>query len=155
MHQDIDESIKFFRLSSGEDIISEVIESEIDGQLSYTLLNPMKVVYMIGKPGFISISLMEWIFSRVCETQEFELNLNEVITTGTPTKGIIEHYYECVDHFESRREDLNKKVKLDAPIEHHEHMKIFEEQEEERDVPLDELQELIKDRIEGKKRTIH
>ena len=98
---------------------------------------------------------MEWIFSRVCATQAFELTITEVIPTGTPTKGIIEHYYECVDHFESRREDLNKKVKLDAPIEHHEHMKMFEEQEEERDVPLDELQELIKDQIEGKKRTIH
>jgi hypothetical protein len=155
MHQDVENIVKFFRLTSGEDIISEVIETQINEKTSYILVNPMKIVYMFGRPGYVSISMMEWIFTKVCENQEFELNINEVLTTGDPTESIINHYYECIDHFESRKEDLNKRVKLDAPIEPHEHMEMLENQQEERDVPLEELQELIKNAMEGKKRTIH
>lgn len=155
MHQDVENNVKFFRLTSGEDIISEVIETQINEKTSYKLVNPMKIVYMIGRPGYMYISMMEWIFTRVCENQDFELNINEVLITGVPTESIINHYYEYIDHFESSKEDLNKRVKLDAPIESHEHMEMLENQQEERDVPLEELQELIKNAMESKKRTIH
>ena len=156
MYQEIDNNIKFLRLVTGEDIISEVIESSIDNKITYTLLNPMKVVYVMNtRPGIISISLMEWVFTKICDHQEFSVGPNNILTTSVPTENLISYYNDCIDHFEDRRQDINKKVKFDAPMEQQDHMELFQEQQEEREVPLEELQELIKEALEDKKRTLH
>lgn len=159
MHQPTENNIKFFRLVTGEDIISEAVESVIDDKTTYTLFNPLKIVYVMGKPGFISISLMEWVFSRVVDMQEFELKPESILVTSQPGENLITYYHDCIEHFEERKQVMHDKMKLDAPMEPHDHMNMFNEREveieEEKEVPLEELQELIKLQLEGKKRILH
>lgn len=148
------EDVKFFRLVTGEDIISEVVEMSIDDKTIYTLLNPMKIVYMMGKPGFLSISMMEWIFSRICDVQEFNLKPNDILTVGQPSENLITYYHECVDNFEAKRQILNKKVEFGAPTENHEDIP-SEYTDEDDTSAMEELQEIIKNTLDNKKRILH
>lgn len=92
----MEQNIEFFRLVTGEDIVSEC---EIHDDY-YRLINPCKVVYTSSrKDGFLSISLMQWIFSKICEDQVFELPKDQVLIKSKPNEKMIEHYYSSVEHF--------------------------------------------------------
>lgn len=89
-------AVKFLRLNNGEDIVAEV--EELDG--SFVVMNPCKVMYISsGKTGFLSISLMQWVFSRICSEQSFELNKRDVLFVTLPNESMTEHYYDSVEHF--------------------------------------------------------
>ena len=104
--------IHFLRLKTGEDIISEVQETDN----SYILMNPCKVLYLKSqKTGFLSISLMQWIFSKLCSEQTFEMDKNEVLVKALPDDTFVEHYWNSVDHFlNSKSQD---QIEYDSPIE--------------------------------------
>ena len=104
--------IHFLRLKTGEDIISEVQETDN----SYILMNPCKVLYLKSqKTGFLSISLMQWIFSKLCSEQTFEMDKNEVLVKALPDDTFVEHYWNSVDHFlNSKSKD---QIEYDSPIE--------------------------------------
>ena len=88
--------VHFLRLKTGEDLISEVQETPT----TYILLNPCKVMYLKSKKtGYLSISLMQWIFSKMCKEQTFEMDKNEVLVKGEPDETFVEHYWNSVDHF--------------------------------------------------------
>lgn len=108
-----EQKVEFFRLVTGEDIVSEY---ELDYNTnSYRLYNPCKVVYLTsGKPGFLSISLMQWIFSKLCAEQEFLLPINQVLIKSTVTESMVDHYFQSVDYFE--KNELKKKIEFDSPI---------------------------------------
>ena len=92
----MDTEIQFLRLKTGEDLISEVHETDS----TYILMNPCKVLYLKSqKTGFLSISLMQWVFSKLCSEQTFEMDKNEVLTKALPNDSFIEHYWNSVDHF--------------------------------------------------------
>lgn len=115
----LEESIKFVRLSSGEDLISQIIEiRKEDEDAYYILINPLKIVYMAGtKPGILSISLMQWVFHRVCSDQEFTLYPSDVITMGKPTDSLVEYYQDSLDHFEEVKEKLKKNTEFTSSSE--------------------------------------
>lgn len=94
-------NVTFIRMNTGEDLISEITEMKLpDGSMTYTLHNPMKVLYLTGqKPGYMSISLSQWVFSKISTVQEFIIYPNDVVTMGIPTDRMIEYYWDCVDHF--------------------------------------------------------
>lgn len=88
--------IQFLRLKNGEDIIAEIQETAT----TYILLNPCKVLYLKGsKPGFISLSLMQWVFMKICSEQVFEIVKEEVLFKSYPDESLIEHYWNSVEHF--------------------------------------------------------
>jgi hypothetical protein len=134
----LEESIKFIRLSTGEDLISQIIEIRKEEEDSYyILINPLKIVYITGnKAGMLSISLMQWVFHRVCSEQEFTIYPSDVITIGKPTDSLTEYYQESLEHFAEMREKLEKNTEFSAS-----------EEETYKDVDddklLDELKELI------------
>ena len=95
-------AIKFIRLQTGEDLISQVVEIEREGGNSIILINPMKLVYMAGsKKGVLSISMMQWVFNRVCDYQEFTIYPEDVITMASPSQNVIKYYLSVVDFFET------------------------------------------------------
>ena len=114
-------SVKFIRLSTGEDIVSEVLEiDEGDGVFYYQLANPMKVVYMIpgNRPGIFSISLMQWIFNRLCNDQSFTLHPSSIITMGTPTDALIDYYWKSIDSSDENKEKEEKDTEfIDEDLE--------------------------------------
>jgi hypothetical protein len=108
------DNVKYIRMITGEDIISEVIELSDNDNHSYMFINPMKIVYMMNnKPGpSMTISVMHWIFTRICDVQEFNINTEDVMTLAKPAAGLVEHYYECLEHFESMKND-NRDIEFD------------------------------------------
>jgi hypothetical protein len=133
-----EESIKFLRLSTGEDIISQVIEVTEKDESHYMLVNPLKIIYMTGaKQGRLSISLMQWIFHRVCSTQEFVIYPSDIITLAAPSSGLKEYYTESVEHFQKVREDLEKNTEFESSSEDD----TFQNEDEEN--ILNELKEML------------
>lgn len=108
----IEENVKFIRLSTGEDIISQIIEVNENENQSFVLVNPLKILYTVGtNPGYIQISMMEWVFSRVCDDQEFTLNPSDIITIGTPSNHVMHYYWETLETF------LKKKALKERNVE--------------------------------------
>lgn len=88
--------VQFLRLKSGEDLITEVEETET----TLLLINPCKILYLKGnKSGFLSISLMQWVFSRITSEQIFEIDKREVLFKTLPDDSMVIHYWNSVEHF--------------------------------------------------------
>lgn len=141
MNQPVEQNdnVKYIRMITGEDIISEVVEVNDKDNLSYVFINPMKIVYMmINKPEpNMSISLMHWIFARICDVQEFSIRADDVLTLGKPSASLVEHYYECLGHFEAMKNDSEEDIKFD-----------------DNDAGLEALQKVIED-FKINKRKLH
>jgi hypothetical protein len=145
----LEESIKFIRLSNGEDLISQIIEIRKEEEDSYyILINPLKIVYMTGtKPGILSISLMQWVFHRVCSDQEFTIYPSDVLTMAKPTDSLIEYYQDSLYHFDEVKEKLKKNTEF-SPTEEE---GTFEDVDD--DKLLDELKEILENT--SSKRILH
>jgi hypothetical protein len=105
MHQPVTE-IYHIRLNTGEDLISEVVwpETKPGNEGHVVLVNPMKIICIpSNKPGFVSLSLMQWIFSKITQEQEFNIFSRDILTMSRPNVNLREYYVETVDYF-------NKKV---------------------------------------------
>ena len=106
----MEQDIQFLRLKNGEDLITEV--QETDGSL--VLVNPCKILYLKGKKsGFLSISLMQWVFFRISADQMFEIDKNEVLFKTLPDDGMIIHYINSVEHFLEKESSSN--IEYDDP----------------------------------------
>ena len=106
----IETSVKFIRLVTGEDIISEMtyIETEKDSQ--YILSNPMKVLYIpAGKSNMLSITLSQWVYWRICEEQEFTLKDKDVLLVNDCSSSMEEYYWSTIEHLESYKETVISK----------------------------------------------
>lgn len=111
MHQPVSE-IYHIRLNTGEDLISQVVWPETKkGHEPHVILHhPMKIVCLpSNKPGFVSLSLMQWIFSKITPEQEFNIFSRDILTMSRPTKNLIEYYKETIDYFniKSNKNDVN------------------------------------------------
>lgn len=120
MHQPISE-IYHVRLSNGEDLISEVIwaETKPGTESHITLVNPMKIICIPSKkPGFVTLSLMQWIFKKITEDQEFNIFSRDILTMSKPNPSLKEYYVETVDYFNGKDQqsalqyldDLDKEI---------------------------------------------
>ncbi len=134
----LEESIKFIRLSNGEDLISQLVEVRKEEEDSYyILINPLKIVYMTGnKPGILSISLMQWVFHRVCSDQEFTIYPSDVLTMAKPTDSLTEYYQDSLEHFDEVKEKLKKNTEFSSTEDG-----VFEDVDD--DKLLDELKEIL------------
>jgi len=129
--------IKFLRLVTGEDIIGliqEIPKDDFD-EWHYRIQDPMKIVYLSNPiaPTRMSISLMQWIFSRICTEQMFKIYTNEVLTVGIPSASIIEYYNEALDRIDRHEEVIDDNTTIDE----------------------DELIESIKDYFKKDTETVH
>lgn len=115
--KDIEGQVRFFRLNNGEDIIAysyHVPKDDVE-QGYYIVNDPMKIVYMTASRGmkpYMSISLMQWVFSRISEKQEFRLEDKDVLFTVEPAVGLTDYYYETVEHFIEMKERQKKEIQF-------------------------------------------
>lgn len=138
----LENSIQFIRLVTGEDLISEVTEVEKNNEVYYILNNPMKVMYMSGsKPGILSISLMQWVFWKVTNDQEFHLLPKDVLTFANTSPSMEEYYWSSLEHFEQYKESVE--LSEEATEE--------EEQVEDLKESLDSLLEIINSSLDKRK----
>lgn len=133
----MDTDVQFLRLKTGEDLITEVQETED----TLILLNPCKVMYLKGTgTSYLSISLMQWIFTKICSEQVFEIDKNEVLVKTFPDEGLIEHYWNSIEYFESV--DSKKEISYESES--------FEAESELEETSTEEGLELIKELLKTK-----
>lgn len=105
-------SIEFLRLVTGEDIIAECEVYED----FYRLRNPCKVVYLSSvKQGYLSISLMQWVFTKICDNQIFDLPKSQILLKSQPSEKMADHYFGSVDHFIETAQ--KESISFDDPID--------------------------------------
>ena len=110
--------VQFIRLVTGEDIIADVTHVQSDDNNYYILNNPLKVVYLTGsKSGILSISLMQWVFWRICDAQEFTIYPEDVLTLAKPSDSMQGYYWKSIEHFTEMKETLNQRTEFDMSNE--------------------------------------
>lgn len=96
---------KFIRLVTGEDIVAEVSEIA-NGKM--IINNPLKIVYAPSlQTGFLSISLMQWVFTRISKNQTFDLDLHNILIMTEADEKLREHYIESLYTFDKEKKDLD------------------------------------------------
>lgn len=114
----LENSVQFIRLVTGEDLVSEVTEVENNNEVYYVLNNPMKVMYMTGsKPGILSISLMQWVFWKITDEQEFHLLPKDILTFANASASMEDYYWSSLEHFEQYKEKTEMKEPVIEDVE--------------------------------------
>lgn len=94
MEEDYNPIVKFLRLKTGDDIISEVIETGENDKVYYLLINPVKVFYMpTTKPGYMQVAFTPWVFSKVCDVQEFTISADDVLLFSNASESMNDYYW--------------------------------------------------------------
>lgn len=97
-----DPIIKFVRLTTGEDLITEVVEIKDDKEEYYLLVNPLKIVYLTNdKKGSIMLSFIEWVFPKICDKQQFKIYPNNIVVISQASSKIEDYYYESIIKLEN------------------------------------------------------
>lgn len=143
-----EDSVKFIRLNTGEDLIAEILEVKDDEKSYYVFVNPLKVVYTMSttNSGILSVGLMQWVLNRICEEQQFNIYPEDVLTMATPTDDLIEYYFGCVDHFMINKKQLDDQTEFeDEALDDDDTESLYGE------YGMDDSTEMMKD----KKRKLH
>lgn len=95
--------IRFIRLTNGEDIVAEVLDIA-NGRI--VIDSPLKILYTpSSNKGYLSISLMQWIFTRISKQQKFDMDMVNVLIMSEPEQTLIEHYNESMDTFNNKNDE--------------------------------------------------
>lgn len=146
MHQHIEpvNPVKFLRLHTGEDIITE-LTYEKDSN-SYTLTNPLRIIY---RQDDLVMAFTPWIYFSICDKQEFPLYPSDVITMADPNKEIIKYYKDFVERMETARANLEPgDYAVVEKLEPRETAELTEAEEEY-------LKEFLESMETGSKRKLH
>lgn len=101
------------RLVTGEDIIADTVFINEAGNSRYVISDPLKIVYLpLTKDTHISISLMQWMFTRISDNQTFELKDRDVLIKTDPSDSLCQYYYKTVEYFYEIREEQVKKMAM-------------------------------------------
>lgn len=95
--------IRFIRLTNGEDIVAEV-QNVANGRI--VVNNPLKVLYTPSmNTGYLSISLMQWVFTRISKQQTFDMDLTNVLIMTDAEDDLKSHYEDSMDTFDKATDD--------------------------------------------------
>jgi hypothetical protein len=144
MHQPVQiNNLKFIRLVTGEDIVSEVSESQDTVQL----VNPLKIVYSINEvTGMMSISLMQWVFTRITKEQRFEIPKINILMMSEPSQHMVEYYIKTSSKF---YDEIKPSEKKSNPYPEEDDLVNLPELDSEE---MEDLQRIMKDIMDGKRR---
>lgn len=95
--------IRFIRLTNGEDIVAEVLDVA-NGRI--VINNPLKILYTPSlNTGYLSISLMQWVFTRISKQQKFDMDMTNVLVMTDPEDNLKSHYNESLNTFDKANDD--------------------------------------------------
>ena len=87
-------TIQFLRLTNGEDIVAEIVDVAYG---KVTISNPLKIVYSTSmRPGYLTMSLMQWVFLRLSKNQTFTMDESNILIQSEPEETLLEHYHSSV-----------------------------------------------------------
>lgn len=106
------DDIKFIRLTNGEDIVAEVLDMS-NGRI--VVNNPLKVLYTPSvNTGFLSISLMQWVFTRISIQQKFDMDMQNVLIMTDADIKLKSHYKDSLQTFNREKEDYDDDTEFDT-----------------------------------------
>ena len=113
-------SVKFLRLNTGEDIIAYTLHVKKDDfeDEHYLVDMPLKIIYSTNENRnmLLSISLMQWVFAKISDSEEFKLSAKDVLICSNASSHMVEFYYETVHDIEQMREQAeNMKKRAGKP----------------------------------------
>jgi|688.fasta_scaffold462578_2 hypothetical protein len=143
------------RMITGEDVISDTIHLNEAGNSRYLISNPLKIVYLpIKKGSHLSISLMQWMFSRISDNQDFEIKEHNVLMTTEPSDSLLEYYYKTVEYFLELRAEQKKLAEYDE-AELYKEVAMSEDDDDEMIEKLEEVEKYLNDLSKKDKGTLH
>jgi len=146
MHQEVESQnpVKFLRLNTGEDIITELVYEKDTNH--YKLTNPLRIIY---KEDALVMAFTPWIYFSICDKQEFPIFPNDVITMADPNREIVGYYKEFIKRMEDARSDFKHgDYTILEKLEPRESGELSEAEEEY-------LREFLENMDSGSKRKLH
>lgn len=96
---DVQPLAKFIRLQNGDDLIADVVETEDEKGILYTLFHPLKVVYVPSeRDGYLAIAFTPWVFRSLSDQQEFVIHAEDIMLIADTTEKMNTYYWDNVDH---------------------------------------------------------
>jgi hypothetical protein len=86
-------NVKYIRLVTGEDVISEVLEVSKESHI--TLYNPAKMIYTFDGEK-VRMQMMEWVFSNLVKTNRFALQRRDILLFEDASDDIASTYLEQI-----------------------------------------------------------
>lgn len=84
----------FLRLQNGDDIVAETVEIEDEDGILYMVINPLKIVYMQSQhTGYLSVSFIPWVFTKICDHQEFTIHAQDVLLVTAVSEKMNDYYW--------------------------------------------------------------
>ena len=108
--EDVQPLAKFIRLTNGDDLIADVVETEDEDGILYTVFNPLRVVYIDSeREGYTAIAFSHWVFTGLCEQQEFVIHAEDVMLIADLSEKMNKHYWDYLE----RDNDNKEKSRMD------------------------------------------
>jgi hypothetical protein len=108
--EDVQPLAKFIRLTNGDDLIADVVETEDEDGILYTIFNPLRVVYIDSeREGYTAIAFSHWVFSGLCDQQEFVIHAEDVMLIADLSEKMNKHYWDYLE----RDNDNKEKSRMD------------------------------------------
>lgn len=100
---------KFVRLQNGDDLITELVETEDDEGIRYNIFHPLKVVYVPSNTdGYLSISFMPWVFPSISDQQEFILQPEDILLIVDVSEKMNTYYWDSIDSYMNKSKKTEK-----------------------------------------------
>ena len=135
------------RLVTGEDIIAETTIKHEIGNVIYSVADPLKIIYLPATQNtHISLSLMQWMFTRISDKQTFEIHERNVLFTTEPTDSLVEYYFKTIDYVYEIKAQQAEKIKMDKSTiqdEIYKDLAMMEDDELNELLDSDEMKEVI------------
>ena len=111
--------VMFLRLKNGDDIVSECYQYEDDKGKYYVLMNPLKALYMTSNrgAGYLQVAFVPWVYSKLCDTQEFVIDAVEVMLTHSVSDYMEEYYWNSIDHLTGVTEEHPQEPESQSDLE--------------------------------------
>jgi hypothetical protein len=142
MKEENEGTVKFLRLNTGEDIIAYTLHVKKDDfeDEHYLVDMPLKIVYSTNEDRnmLLSISLMQWVFTKISDSEEFKLSAKDVLLCSNASSHMTDFYYETINEIELMKEKVDKMKKKFPSNEVDESMDYMDENE-----GLEMLQDLL------------
>lgn len=152
MKEENEGTVKFLRLNTGEDIIAYTLHVKKDDfeDEHYLVDMPLKIVYSTNEDRnmLLSISLMQWVFTKISDSEEFKLSAKDVLLCSNASSHMTDFYYETIHEIELMKEKVDKMKKKFPSNEVDESMDYMDENE-----GLEMLQDLLE--MTKKKKILH
>ena len=96
----MDDNVKMFRLSSGEDIIARVLGYDDE---NYVLYNPM-VVDIKTKGKNSTLIMYHWLPVEIVESYDINMSMKDIIAIFNPKMPLVEYFLNATEQLQYMRE---------------------------------------------------